>query len=82
MDDGPVTIPGGFFKNPAGIRVALKVKSQNVQGRYSLAPFKLAIWFTLITWGGFLMIALARNRCRFLTDHVQNVETVCENVQF
>ncbi|CAB4004190.1 PREDICTED: uncharacterized protein KIAA0355-like [Paramuricea clavata] len=24
MDDGPVTIPGGFFKNPAGIRVALK----------------------------------------------------------
>ncbi len=25
MDDGLVTIPGGFFKNPAGIRVALKV---------------------------------------------------------
>ena len=25
MDEGPVTVPGGFFKNPAGIRVALKV---------------------------------------------------------
>ena len=51
MDDGPVNIPGGFFKNPAGIRVALKVKSQNAQGLYPLAPLKFATWFTLIRGG-------------------------------
>ena len=25
LNDGSVSLPGGFFKNPAGIRVALKV---------------------------------------------------------
>ena len=40
MDDGLVTIPGGFFKNPAGIRVALKV------GRTASLELKQATFLT------------------------------------